>query len=496
MSTILRGAGTAALGSTLLQVTTLLYSIPVVRLLGPEKYGVIGLVNTLIAAIAPLALVGMGPALSYYLPRVYSPRDVPGVKAVVFSSVRIVTISSMCLLAGTVLFACLGARAVFNSTDVSRILLLLSVSIPLSSLAQLCEGFLRGTKHAASVFRVRLSGAAARLLTVPLVLWVSRGDILLMALCLVASNGVSLFFGVREFFGKVLPWRSWRRQSGTPSYTRHLLSFSWPIMVSQYVQVVGKKADVILIAHFLTNSHVGIYRPAVIISQLLWFVPQALTFLLFPVMNELLGEGKRQDFFAVTQRTMKCVLYANLPLAVVLAVLASNILSLLYGSNFVEGCTALRWLATGATLQSFYVTSTYIIHSQRRPELWMYTALGGMGTNVFLNILLIPRYGINGAAIATACSYVVTTIMAMATAAMLIRKVLFPTSVLGAVVLSATTVGVALFVNGDFEDNCLLLAGYAVAMAAWLVAFERRDMREAMRLVRNAADRTGAQTEG
>jgi O-antigen/teichoic acid export membrane protein len=267
-------------------------------------------------------------------------------------------------------------------------------------------------------------------------------------------------------------------------------------MISQYVQVLGKKADVVLVAHFLTNSDVGIYRPALIISQLLWFIPQALTFLLFPVMNELLGEGKRQDFLAVTQRTMKYVVYANLPLAVVIIVLASNVLSLLYGPDFVGGEGALRWLVVGATLQSFYVTSTYIIHSQRRPDLWMYTALGGMGTNVFLNYLLIPRYGINGAAVATACSYVVTTGMAMATAAMLIRRILFPASVLGAVVLSVAAVVFSLCVNGDLGDKCLLLGAYAIAMAVWLMAFERRDVREAVRLVRNAAAGTEEQVGG
>jgi len=168
--------------------------------------------------------------------------------------------------------------------------------------------------------------------------------------------------------------------------------------------------DKIVLSLARSESEVGLYNAGFQLYEGLMIIPVILAAVLYPRLSTLfLGDGKRHRNLFL--RGVKYLLMIAFPLAVGGLFLADDLLALLFGAEFLPAAPALSILLCAVVLAFQNVLLHTFLNSMDRQRTMLLTTLMGFAVSVLLDVLLIPRYGIIGAAAAT-LGYVATIFIA------------------------------------------------------------------------------------
>ena len=210
---------------------------------------------------------------------------------------------------------------------------------------------------------------------------------------LVLSAGLVLVYRFRS--RRVLRWRF------DPALARQLLRDSWPILVYAYFVAANMNLDRIMLGALMDDRSVGLYSAAVSVSSVWYFIPLAFGSTFFPYIvskSEQEDDGNIATLFSLLQ-------ILSVFGAVVVAALSSNIVDMMFGSEFQDASSVLAiHIFTGIFLFHVSLRSRVLTaRNQQRLSTWL---MGGcLATNAVGNALLIPAFGIVGAAWASVLSW-------------------------------------------------------------------------------------------
>ena len=163
--------------------------------------------------------------------------------------------------------------------------------------------------------------------------------------------------------------------------------------------------DIVMLGMLAGSEATGYYRAALALAEYLWLVPISLQALLLHSTSALWSEEKRERIDDLAARiTRYTVLFTGL-LAVGIAGLAEQFVPLYFGSDFTPAIVPILLLLPGTI--GFAAARPIIAISQARGDLQPLIAATGTAAaiNLVLNVLLIPPYGMIGAAVATSVGY-------------------------------------------------------------------------------------------
>jgi O-antigen/teichoic acid export membrane protein len=167
------------------------------------------------------------------------------------------------------------------------------------------------------------------------------------------------------------------------------------------------RLDVFVLNYFLDPAHVGWYALGVIISESLWQVPQAAAIALYPRTARTIDQGAGQFTCFVTRQ---CLLLAG-ALGLLMALLSPLLVPLLFGAAFFPSVAVIWWILPGTIALALGKVMSADITARGRPEFNSMVAVTGGVITVMLDFLLIPRMGINGAALASSITYLLEGIL-------------------------------------------------------------------------------------
>lgn len=174
-----------------------------------------------------------------------------------------------------------------------------------------------------------------------------------------------------------------------------------PMLILSGMHVVLNQTDIIMLGIMTGPDPAGIYGAVSRISSLVAFGLTAVTAILAPVIAELYSSGKKEILQKVLTQSARGIFVFTTVMAGILILFGPWVLSL-FGSEFSKGYTPLGILLVGQTINAmagpvgFVMTMT----GHHKQAAWI---IGfSSASNIFLNIILIPLYGMIGAAIATA----------------------------------------------------------------------------------------------
>ncbi len=481
---IVKGAGFVFAGNFIVYAISFLYHIPVVRILGPEKYGIWQIVLTIVTSIGPLSLLGLSSGIMFYCSSASAIKSREETVGILVSSFKIIFVSTLAtvLIMWGVNFGFI--ERFYPYANIKIILFIFIFAIPFLAFERIGESIFRAIGNARMPYQVKILYNASRLALIPGVLWLTKGNLVamssLMLLCYIVA---AIYMGF--LINKHVVSLKEIIKGSTRKYGKRLLSYSWPLMITDYALILGKKLDIFLIGYFLSSRAVGIYAPAVILSDLLWVVPQAITYLLFPALNKLNSEGDEKGFFDLSERVYKYMIYLNLPALCFMAVFSKNILDFLYGSKYSEGSFVLIILSAAMAFQIFYQISYYVFGVNKKTKMIMVVNIIGMLFNLTANYLLIPVYGIGGAAVATLGTSMLMGILAIIAAIRIQGKFIFPVKTMGIIFLSAIVlITTFLFKDRTFLCNLVIFFSYFVLTGIYGILFERQEIIKAIDLIK------------
>jgi O-antigen/teichoic acid export membrane protein len=203
--------------------------------------------------------------------------------------------------------------------------------------------------------------------------------------------------------------------------TKMLLGFGIQTLGTNLVNMINLQADTFFIGFFLDAKEVGYYAAATGISRFFWVAPQAIQTISYPAISEYWAKRNIPGLELMVDRSMRYAALALIPLGMMMGLFSSEIITWIYGQEFFNSSLSLQILLVGTIFFGIFFTSIGgALAGANRPDLSLKAASLGAGLTIILNIILVPNFGIVGAAIATtssliffACLYYVLTIRTM-----------------------------------------------------------------------------------
>lgn len=213
----------------------------------------------------------------------------------------------------------------------------------------------------------------------------------------VALGACGLAIAYRATGLRLGAWRLSFRRAG------QLLKLSWPLALSGMVIMIYMRIDQIMLGNMLGSKEVGLYSAALRFSEVWYFIPAAIAASTMPAIVA----AKNDDPERYRQRLqtvfdlMAGIAYA---LAIPLSLGSGLIISVLYQDQYAGAAPVLAahvW--AGLFVFLGVATNSYIVSEGLMRFSFITTAMGAV-CNVVFNLILIPRHGAFGAAVATVCS--------------------------------------------------------------------------------------------
>jgi stage V sporulation protein B len=195
--------------------------------------------------------------------------------------------------------------------------------------------------------------------------------------------------------------------------TKKMLSFGIPVLLSTIGAIVIGKLDTIVLTIFRTMEEIGIYNAILPTSLVLYFVSKSFVMVSFPISSELWAKNQKKKLIDGIMNMHKYSMLIILPAGIVLIHYAELFLTLVFGEQFSSGARAFQILLVGIICFMIGQVNNTTLSSIGYPKKVTKIILIATVANVILNFMLIPRYGIVGAAIATFSSYAIVSILSI-----------------------------------------------------------------------------------
>jgi PST family polysaccharide transporter len=184
---------------------------------------------------------------------------------------------------------------------------------------------------------------------------------------------------------------------------RKLLKDSWPLILSGLAVVTSMRIDQVMLGEMLGDSSVGIYSAAVRLSEGWYFFPVAIVTSIFPsiVATKKVNEWQYQERL---QKLYNLMTWLAIAIAVPVTFLSHYVINVLYGAGYKGAGAVLTIHIWSGVFVFLGIASGQFLLTENYTRIAFYRAFLGMVVNVILNFVLIPRYGVKGAAVATLIS--------------------------------------------------------------------------------------------
>lgn len=382
--------------------------ILIARLLGPSEFGLYAVGWTIVRLAGVVAPAGLDQSVVRYGAHYYG-RNPGKFKSVLLTCLGL---GSLCgIVVGIAIWfgaPWLGTRA-FHKPELTSILRVFAISIPLTSVAAIASAATRITQRMKfSALIEDVSQQGSNLLLVILV-FLAGGGLGGVVGATVVSSGVSLVVGLiiaRNLFRRELA-------SDILSTSAHaeIMRFSPTALLAGVFGMLLLWIDRLVLAHFRPASEVGLYQAASQIAIIFEILLSAVCMTIGPILVSLHSTRNYKQIEELYRVSIKWLLYFSIPLFLFFGVVAKNFMIVVFGARYAGAWTPLVILLGGQFVNVITGTTGLLLVMTDRERSWLIFSMVAFFLNLGLAIVLIQGYGLVGAAASTAISTALLSIM-------------------------------------------------------------------------------------
>jgi O-antigen/teichoic acid export membrane protein len=187
-----------------------------------------------------------------------------------------------------------------------------------------------------------------------------------------------------------------------------VLATTWPFALITLISTIMANTDIYLLSIWRNASDIGLYASAQRIQQFIFIIPVMIATAVFPLLSRLANTDTAR-FTAIFERIATLIMTLALPIAIGGVLLAQQLVALIFGNAF-SGAVPILQLLLITLIASFplilFSNSIFAYNKQRNIATAYFS---GVIANIILNIVLIPRFGAVGSAVATLISTTIVT---------------------------------------------------------------------------------------
>lgn len=413
---IAKGAGIFSIGLFISKLLAYAYRLIIARI-GVEQYGLLSIALAFFNIMIAISLLGMSEGLIRFIAHYKGKEDARRIKGVITSALKITL--PLSVIAGLFLFFASEWIAVkfFHNASLSLLLKIFSFCVPFDVLRTIFFSSIKAFQKVeyevyGKVIAENVTKVGLTLIAVYLGFGVT-GAAVAYASSVVISFCFSLYFMEKKVFPV------FKTQVTSIRSDKLLLTYSIPLLFTGFVYLIIQWTDTLMLGYFKTSAEVGVYNVALPTAFLLYFFPSAIRTLFFPVLSEIHAQNKIESFKTVYRTVTKWILIIDLIIFVFLISFSRQILSFFFGGAYVvdkfsflgyapaTSVLALVILTSGTILIEFLGPAKEVLLVLKKTKLIFFNTILGAIFNVVFGLILIPAYGVIGAAIVTSFSYVI-----------------------------------------------------------------------------------------
>jgi len=374
----------------------LFVGIWVARYLGPEQFGLFSYAQSFVGLFSSIATFGLNGIVVREL--VKYPEKEKGLLGTGF----ILKILGAIL---TLLFLAMAINFTSNDSNINILIFIIASSIIFQSFNIIDFYFQAKVMSKYVVFTNSFSLLLSSLIKIVLILnnssviafaWVILFDSIVLSL-----GYLYWYFRVKkEFFLSTIIFDF--------KLAKNLLKDSWPLVFTSIVIIIYMKIDQVMIKEMLNSEAVGQYAAATRLSESWYFIPVVISSSLFPAIIKA-KEVNEKLYYSRLQILYDLMVWVAVIIALPMTFLSDWIVIFLYGIEYSESGSVLM-IHIWAGIFVFLGTASskwFIIENLQKYS--FYRTFSGAIINIVLNLILIPKFGIKGAAVATLISQLVAS---------------------------------------------------------------------------------------
>jgi O-antigen/teichoic acid export membrane protein len=296
-------------------------------------------------------------------------------------------------LGGVILLPAIYSLEYFSQTKDALMLVLGGFLI--YDLFQLSEGYLIGKERVKETALIRSLGQIILVISFGLIVFF-QANFFWVFWSYIASLFVSgiLFLATSQSYHLV------QRRLVKKTALKNLFIQSLPITLMGLLTQLYVRVDVVMLKWFLGEEQVGIYATAYKLLDYLMVLSGMMTIAFFPVLSKLVAKNQ-EKFQQLYRKNILAYLKIFFPLTILIALIARPLIQIFYGTPYLEAQLSLQILMLAALFAYLNAPSGSILVSLKKQTLYLAGVALSFLVNFSLNLVLIPRLGIEGAAIST-----------------------------------------------------------------------------------------------
>jgi O-antigen/teichoic acid export membrane protein len=177
---------------------------------------------------------------------------------------------------------------------------------------------------------------------------------------------------------------------------KRILKETFPYTASEFLAWTLMRVDILLLAALLGDQAVGIYSPAVSFANILFLVPAAIYTVILPVLSGLYSSNPHQAWLTAL-RSLGLLLVVGSALSIFIFWISPLLINIL-GESYHAATDLLKIMSLILVVHSLAFGMAAILVAVKQQSRRMIVQAIAVGVNIFLNLLVIPPYGVKGAA--------------------------------------------------------------------------------------------------
>ncbi len=384
-------------------VNRYLYTALLARWVGVEYLGIYVLANSIMRIGEVMAKMGLETGVMRFVSRLEPDKDRLQIQNIIRSALKMTVVFSL----GITLLILFGSGWIVTNVLkepplLKTVLIVFALTIPFNALTMVSAFATQGFKRLKyKVFTTQFVNPTILFGGMVISFWfISKQFALMLPTAITGVIGCILMFKLLQNISSVNIKSVW-----SASIDKRLLAFSVPLMFVTILQIFMHWMDVLMLGYFTDASTVGLYHPAARTAGLLQALLVSFISIYAPIMSQLHNKGDTKEMSRLYKLVSRWLITFAIPVALVFIIYPSKVM-LLFGPDYMASAPVLVLLTIATFIQAALGTAGPILSMSGFTRLVLWNSLGAFVLNIILNIVLIPKFGIIGAAWATLFSLV------------------------------------------------------------------------------------------
>lgn len=377
----------------------LLLRILLSRELGPSGLGLYTLVFTIYMFGMQFSAFGIGSALTKYIAEYYD--NPTKIKEFVSSGVLGAIVSGSVMGVLLYIFSGLISTQFFHNPGMLNLLNITAFCFPFIAIQKVAIGTLNGLRRMKWYAILNIAqNISTMLFTIILVLWFDMhvmGAVIGFVIPTIIVGLLSFEF-IRTFLG------------GFPKFVhssiKEVLCFGFYVVLVSSIDMINTQIDSLLIGHFMGETEVGYYSVAIIFMQGINLVPQSIQSVTSPLIATYYGKREFEGIQKLIKNTVFKAFGVILCISLILVIFGKFLITIIFTEEFLPAYVPMIILLVGYSICAPIGSVGTTLSSVGQVKVVFIISLICALMNTILNLVLIPKYGIMGASVATSLSQI------------------------------------------------------------------------------------------